>query len=118
YSEQQLHRDWPLWRQQYGANKIYLRNPFQLPARLWRYLLERSDIAEAQRWSDLLGTQQKTLIQLLTASLFEVRGKTTFKEEFVTCGGIDLAEINVNTMQSKKQPGLFFAGEIMNVDGI
>ena len=118
YSEQQLRRDWPLWRQQYGANKIYLRNPFQLPARLWRYLLERSDIAEAQRWSDLLGTQQKTLIQLLTASLFEVRGKTTFKEEFVTCGGIDLAEINVNTMQSKKHPGLFFAGEIMNVDGI
>ncbi len=118
YSEQQLRRDWPLWRQQYGANKIYLRNPFQLPARLWRYLLERSHIAEAQRWSDVLSTQQKTLIQLLTASTFEVRGKTTFKEEFVTCGGIDLAEIDVNTMQSKKHPGLFFAGEIMNVDGI
>lgn len=118
YSEQQLRRDWPLWRQQYGANKIYLRNPFQLPARLWRYLLERSNIAEAQRWSDLLSTQQKMLIQLLTASAFEVRGKTTFKEEFVTCGGIDVAEIEVNTMQSKKQPGLFFAGEIMNVDGI
>lgn len=118
YTEQQLRRDWPAWRQQYGANKIYHRNPFPLPARLWHYLLERSHIAEVQRWGELLSTQQNALIRLLTASAFEVRGKTTFKEEFVTCGGIDLAEINVNTMQSKKHPGLFFAGEIMNVDGI
>src|SRR5690606_7926424 len=78
----------------------------------------QSNIAEAQRWSELLSAQQNTLIQLLTAAPFEVKGKTTFKEEFVTCGGIDLSEIDVNTMQSKKHGGLFFAGEIMNVDGI
>ncbi|HTN09102.1 NAD(P)/FAD-dependent oxidoreductase [Agriterribacter sp.] len=118
YSEQQLRREWMVWRQQYGANKIYQRNPFALPARLWHYLLQQSNITETQRWSELLTKQQNTLIQLLTASPFEVKGKTTFKEEFVTCGGIDVAEIDVNTMQSKKHPGLFFAGEIMNVDGI
>lgn len=118
FSEQELRKAWPAWRQQYGANKIYLHHPFALPGRLWRYLLQQSNIGEAQRWSELRWQQQNTLIQLLTAAPFEVRGKTTFKEEFVTCGGIALSEIDVNTMQSKKHPGLFFAGEIMNVDGI
>ena len=118
FSEQELRKSWPDWRQQYGANKIYLHHPFALPARLWHYLLQQSDIAETQRWSELLTRQQNTLIQLLTAAPFEVKGKTTFKEEFVTCGGIDVSEIDVNTMQSKKHPGLFFAGEILNVDGI
>ncbi|HRO47057.1 NAD(P)/FAD-dependent oxidoreductase [Agriterribacter sp.] len=118
YSEQQLRGEWVVWRQQYGANKIYLRNPFALPARLWHYLLQQSNVAETQRWSELLTKQQNTLIQLLTAAPFEVKGKTTFKEEFVTCGGIDVSAIEVNTMQSKKHPGLFFAGEMMNVDGI
>ena len=118
FSEQELRKVWPAWRQLYGANKIHLHHPFALPARLWQYLLQQSDIAETQRWSELLTKQQNTLIQLLIAAPFEVKGKTTFKEEFVTCGGIDVSEIDVNTMQSKKHPGLFFAGEIMNVDGI
>ena len=118
FSEQELRKAWPHWRQQYGANKIYQHHPFALPARLWHYLLQQSNITETQRWSELLTKQQNTLIQLLTAAPFEVKGKTTFKEEFVTCGGIDVSEIDVNTMQSKKHPGLFFAGEIINVDGI
>ena len=118
FTESELRKAWPAWRQQYGANKIYQHHPFALPARLWHYLLHQSKIAEAQRWSELLTKQQNTLIQLLTSAPFEVKGKTTFKEEFVTCGGIDLSEVDVNTMQSKKHPGLFFAGEIMNVDGI
>ncbi|HRP56319.1 NAD(P)/FAD-dependent oxidoreductase [Agriterribacter sp.] len=118
FPEQELRKMWPAWRQQYGAGKIYLHHPFALPARLWHYLLQQSNITETLRWSELLSAQQNTLIQLLTAAPFEVKGKTTFKEEFVTCGGINLSEIDVNTMQSKKHPGLFFAGEIMNVDGI
>jgi len=61
---------------------------------------------------------QNKLIQTLTAQAFEVKGKTTFKEEFVTCGGIKLNEVDANTMQSKIVPHLFFAGEIMDVDGI
>ncbi len=118
YPEQQLRGEWPVWRRQFGASKIYLRNPFALPARLWHYLLQQCNIAETQRWSELLTKQQNTLIQLLTAAPFEVKGKTTFKEEFVTCGGVDVSAIEVNTMQSKKHPGLFFAGEMINVDGI
>lgn len=117
-SEQELRQSWPGWRQQYGSKKIHTHHPFLLPTRLWHYLLKQSDIPDSQRWSDLLQKQQNALIQYLTASSFEVNGKTTFKEEFVTCGGIDLSAIDVNTMQSKKYPGLFFAGELMDVDGI
>ena len=61
---------------------------------------------------------QNKLIKTLTVHPFEVKGKTTFKEEFVTCGGIKLSEIDANTMQSKIIPHLFFAGEVMDVDGI
>ena len=69
------------------------------------------------RWADLPAKEQNRLIQHLTAQSFTVAGKTTFKEEFVTCGGIKLGEIDPNTMQSKIQPGLYFAGEVMDVDG-
>lgn len=117
-SEQQLQQSWPEWRNTFATRKIFQHQPFALPARLWHYLLQKSGIDDSQRWGDLLQKQQNALIQWLTASSFEVKGKTTFKEEFVTCGGIDLSEIDVNTMQSKNQPGLFFAGEMMDVDGI
>jgi predicted flavoprotein YhiN len=66
----------------------------------------------------LASKDQNKLINILTTQAFEVKGKTTFKEEFVTCGGIQLDEIDPNSMESKKLPGLFFGGEIMNVDGI
>ena len=79
---------------------------------------QQSEINAELRWADLLSKQQNKLIQMLTAQEFQVKGKTTFKEEFVTCGGIKLSEIDANTMQSKKVPNLFFAGEIMDVDGI
>ncbi len=118
FTEQELRRQWPQWRQQYGANNIFQRNPFLLPSRLWQYLLQQSNINKFQRWSELRSCQQNSLIRYLTASTYEVKGKTTFKEEFVTCGGIDLAEVDPNTMQSKKYPGLFFSGEILNVDGV
>ena len=97
---------------------MYNGNPFSLPLRLWQYLLNQSDIDEDQKWNDLPGKQQNELIRLLIMQEFEVKGKTTFKEEFVTCGGVSLTEVDVNTMQSKKHPGLFFAGEILDVDGI
>ncbi|PVD52916.1 aminoacetone oxidase family FAD-binding enzyme [Terrimonas sp.] len=118
FNEQTLRNEWSILRQQYGAQKIYTRNPFRLPARLWVYLLEETKIQAEQRWSDITAAQQQLLIQHLTMHHFDVKGKTTFKEEFVTCGGISLNDIDVNTMQSKKQPGLFFAGEVIDVDGI
>ncbi len=101
-----------------ASQKIANRNPFALPARLWEYLLEESGVKPDLRWADLPAKEQNKLIKNLCAQEFAVTGKTTFKEEFVTAGGIRTEEIDVNTMQSKLQPGLFFAGEIINVDGV
>lgn len=101
-----------------ASQKIHNRNPFGLPQRLWQYLLTTSGIAEHLRWADLPAKAQNLLIKNLCGQEMMVNGKTTFKEEFVTCGGINLSEINAATMQSKLHPGLFFAGEIIDVDGI
>jgi predicted Rossmann fold flavoprotein len=81
-------------------------------------LLQTISIPETNNWSEITQTQQNKLITLLTNYQFNISGKTTFKEEFVTAGGIELQEIDANTMESKKQPNLYFAGEILNIDGI
>jgi hypothetical protein len=94
------------------------RNPFALPQRLWDYLLQVSGINENMRWADLPAKEQNKLIKNTCAQEFTVKGKTTFKEEFVTCGGIRLNEINHNTMESKIVPGIFFAGEVIDIDGV
>ena len=101
-----------------ASQKIANRNPFELPQRLWEYLLQQSGIHENMRWADLPAKEQNKLIKNICAQEFEVKGKTTFKEEFVTAGGIMLNEINHHTMESKVAPGLYFAGEVLNVDGI
>ena len=118
YNEQSLREAWQQIRTKYSAQKIGNRNPFELPSRLWIYLLNQSGINEDIRWADLPAKEQNKLIKNLTAHEFEVKGKTTFKEEFVTSGGIKLAEIDATTMQSKIVPNLYFAGEILDVDGI
>jgi predicted Rossmann fold flavoprotein len=117
-SEQDLRQEWNGLREQFAAQKIINKNPFGLPARLWQYLLDESGIDQETRWAELGSKPQQLLIRHLTAQEFTVNGKTTFKEEFVTCGGIKLSEIDPNTMQSRRQSGIFFAGEIMDVDGI
>jgi predicted Rossmann fold flavoprotein len=101
-----------------ATQKIANRNPFEIPQRLWQYLLLQSGIHEDLRWADLPSKEQNKLIKNICAQEFEVKGKTTFKEEFVTAGGIMLNEIDHNTMESKIAPNLFFAGEVLNVDGI
>ncbi len=106
------------YRFQAAARFVHTRNPFALPQRLWEYLLELSGIAETMRWADLPAKAQNKLARLLCAHEFVVTGKTTFKEEFVTSGGVDTAEIDPDTMQSRLHKGLFFAGETINVDGI
>jgi predicted Rossmann fold flavoprotein len=118
YTENALREEWSFFRQRFAAQKINQKNPFQLPQRLWLYLLKESFIDESMCWAALTVKQQNQLIKNLTAQLFEVKGKTTFKEEFVTCGGIKLTEIDANTLQSKLITNLFFAGEIIDVDGI
>src|SRR5690606_27398311 len=89
-----------------------------LPRRLWEYLLLQCGVKTDVRWGELPAAAQNKLIEHLLRDTYEVKGKTTFKEEFVTCGGITLSEIDPQTMQSRKVPNLYFAGEIMDVDGI
>jgi predicted Rossmann fold flavoprotein len=108
---QQLRFDW-------AARKLTAANPFGLPQRLWDYLLATAGIAEALRWADLPAREQNRLAGLLCAGAYSISGKTTFKEEFVTSGGVKLSEVDPATCRSKKVPGLFFAGEILDVDGI
>ncbi len=118
FNENSLRESFQKLRFEKASQKITNRNPFELPNRLWEFLLQQSGVKEDLRWADLPAAIQNRLIKNLCTAEFEVKGKTTFKEEFVTAGGIELADIDFNTMQSKKYPGLFFAGEIINVDGV
>jgi predicted Rossmann fold flavoprotein len=105
-------------RQQQGKQQVNTKNPFNLPKRLWEYMMQQCAIKDDTRWGDLPATTQNKLVEMLLRDSYAIKGKTTFKEEFVTCGGISLNEIDPLTMQSKLVPGLYFAGEIMDVDGI
>ncbi len=118
YNEITLKDKIQLLRFDMATTKMQNKNPFLLPARLWEYLLQVSDVKEGIRWADLPVKEQNKLIKNLCNQAFSVKGKTTFKEEFVTAGGIKTEEVDVNTMQSKLYNGLFFAGEILNVDGV
>ena len=110
------------WLQQFrqeNARKIVAVNPLLgLPQRLWRTLVEQAGTPAEMRWSDLPAKAQNRLLELLLRTPLSVRGKTTYKEEFVTCGGIALADIDLKTMQSRRVPGLYFAGEVLDIDGI
>jgi predicted Rossmann fold flavoprotein len=118
YTEQNLREEWPQLRDQFAAQKMHGKNPFGIANRLWNYLLQYSGIDENKKWGELSSKEQNLLIKNLTAAAFEVKGKTTFKEEFVTCGGIKLSEVDANTMQSRVVPHLFFSGEVLDVDGV
>lgn len=97
---------------------VQKNNPFHLPKRLWQRIVEAAGITAQTRWADLNKQQTEQLASQLTEAIFNVKGKSTFKEEFVTAGGIDLKEINFKTFESKKHKNLYFAGEILNIDAI
>lgn len=101
-----------------AKRKIANKNPFALPSRLWEYLLNKSGIDPEKRWQEVGKKGLNKLFNTLINDGYEVNGKTTFKEEFVTAGGVALQGVDVQTMQSKTIPGLYFAGEVMDVDGI
>ena len=92
--------------------------PFGLPERLWIYLLEKSDLDSGKKWPELGKKGMNKLVNVLTNDIYKVEGKTTFKDEFVTCGGVSLDSIDCKTMQSKVVPNLYFTGEVMDIDGI
>jgi len=91
---------------------------FEIPKRLWKELVVYSGIETNTTWADINKSQLNQLSIQLTSSIFKVKGKSTFKEEFVTAGGVDLKEINFKTFESKINPNLFFAGEILNIDAV
>lgn len=113
-----LRTDWSFYREQFSANKISTKYPFALPSRLWLFLLDEAGISADTKWGEIKAVNQNKLIQLLTSHVFNINGKTTFKEEFVTSGGVQLSTIHPQTMESKLVSGLYFAGEVMDVDGI
>lgn len=105
-------------KQEHPKKAVSKKSPFDFPNRLWESLVLASSIPDETKWADLSKMQLQNLANQLTNSSFQVNGKSTFKEEFVTAGGIDLKEINFKTMQSKLHQNLYFAGEILNIDAI
>ncbi|MEJ0057353.1 MAG: aminoacetone oxidase family FAD-binding enzyme [Bacteroidota bacterium] len=93
-----------------GKKQIVSHPLFQVPSRLWEKLCAKAEVGEKMIWAETPAKTINRLIEFLVRSPFQIAGKTTFKEEFVTCGGVDLNEIDLNTMESKKIPGLYFAG--------
>jgi predicted Rossmann fold flavoprotein len=118
HNEQSIREQLQQWRFQLAAQKIGAKNPFGLASRLWEFLLQQSGIRPDLRWADLPAKEQTKLARNLGAFECAVNGKTTFKEEFVTAGGVRLNQVDASTMMSKQIPNLFFAGEILDVDGI
>ena len=92
--------------------------PDGITARLWRHLLQRAGLRDDLRWAELGGKGAARLAAVLTADAYPVAGRARFKEEFVTCGGVSLNAIDINTLESKAHPGLFFAGEALDVDAV
>jgi predicted Rossmann fold flavoprotein len=90
----------------------------QIPGRLWKRLVEAAGIGENQNWADVSKANLRRLAEELTAGRYEIQGKGQFKDEFVTCGGVKLDEVDFKTMQSRLVPGLYFAGEVLDIDGL
>lgn len=100
------------------AKQISSECPFALPKNLWKKFTTMSGLPNEVRWSHLSKAHLNSLLDTLLQSSFHIQGKSTFKEEFVTCGGINLDEVNFKTMESKICPGLYFAGEVLDIDGV
>ena len=104
--------------EQHGGKMIGNLNPFPMTSRLWNFLLTKTEISAERRWNEVGKKGINKLINTLLNDRYEVSGKTTFKEEFVTAGGISLDDVDFSTMQSKVVPGIYFAGEVLDIDGV
>ncbi len=92
--------------------------PVELPRRFWQYLVSRAAVEPERRWAELSKPQTQALLKELHQGQYQIQGKSMFKDEFVTCGGVRLPEVDFKTMQSRLCPGLFFAGEVLDIDGV
>ena len=103
----------------YPQKQLGTIRPFDLPSRLWDYLLTKTLGERAQnRWQNLSKKEQNRLVNTLCNDTYQIAGRAAFKDEFVTCGGIDLAAVDSNTLESKRLPHVYFAGEVLDIDGI
>ncbi len=100
------------------GKKISSIRPYNLPSRLWNYLIERTLIDENKRWNELGKKNINKLVNTLVNDIYHIEGRSAFKEEFVTCGGVSLESVNSNTLESKSVPNLYFAGEVLDIDAI
>jgi predicted Rossmann fold flavoprotein len=105
-------------KNEWGKKAIALHRGVDLPHRLWQYIIARLDITTEERWAEISNKNLNKLVQELTQGEYLINGKGVFKEEFVTCGGVNLKEVNFKTMESRIVPGLYFAGEILDIDGV
>jgi predicted Rossmann fold flavoprotein len=97
---------------------IALHRGIELPHRLWQYLVFRAGVTIDTRWAELSSKALNHLVQDINQGKYSIHGKGVFKEEFVTCGGVKLKEVNFKTMESRITPGLYFAGEVLDIDGV
>jgi hypothetical protein len=104
-------------KQTRGKAKVFGNPLHEIPQRLWQKLCTLSEIDENKIWSEVPQKNLNKLMEFLIRCPFEIKGKTTFKEEFVTCGGVDLKDINLANMESKKMKNIYFAGEVLHIDG-
>jgi len=106
------------FRLENGKKQVAAHPQFGLPTRLWRTLAAEAGIGPETRWNEVPAKAQNRLLELLLRTPLQVQGKTTHKDEFVTCGGIPLSEVSLTTLESRRVPGLYFAGEVLDIDGI
>ncbi len=115
--EDEVRKTFLTYQQDHKKQKVISNPLFHLPQRLWTRLCELAEIEESKIWNELALRNMNKLLEALIRCPFEIKGKTTFKEEFVTCGGVDLSDIDLERMESKEIKNLFFAGEVLNIDG-
>lgn len=117
-SAEQLHQQLLAVKQTQPKRQLATHSPFDLSRRLWQYVLAKIGIVPEQRWADASKKQLTQLVQELHQGQYAIQGKGAFKEEFVTCGGVNLKEVDFKTMESRLCPRLYFAGEILDIDGV
>lgn len=105
------------WKSERLRQKVVTDSFFGLPQRLSRKLIEQAEIDESKTWAEASNKNINKLVEMLIRTPFHIKGKTTFKEEFVTCGGVNLTDVDLETMESKKVKHIYFAGEVLNIDG-
>lgn len=105
-------------RKNHSTRQVASNTLFDIPKRLWERLCQKAEITETLKYADFPAKTMNRFIEILVRCAYEVDGKTTFKEEFVTAGGVDLAEVDLTTFESKRHEGLYFAGEVLNADGV